>query len=94
MDNPKYACFDCYLTAHDPGYINQWSDHNDTRLTDWVCAYGTTGIDGECHEPGLPGEVCSNCEGSGTGYGLTVGGTCDLGEHNILGYWGYREYIG
>lgn len=90
-----YACTDCYLMAHDPLCESPQTEleHADICYTDWTCEYGAPSIDGECREPGQPDSVCTACDGSGTEHGTTVGGTCDLGEHAISGYWEYHTYL-
>ena len=82
-----YACTDCYLMAHDPSHVSPSTqlEHADICHTDWVCV--------ECIGYDCPDSVCTSCEDTGTEYGITVGGTCDLGGHNMSGYWEYHTYI-
>lgn len=82
-----YACTDCYIMAHDPSHVSPGTalDHADIRYTDWVCV-DCIGFD--YHDTG-----CTSCDDTGTGHGTTVGGTCDLGEHDMPGYWEYHTYI-
>lgn len=97
-----YACTDCYLLAHDSSYshplnagLDYWDlvvNPDDISHTDWVCEYGELSADGDCREPGHPDDICTACDSSGTAYGITVGGACDLGEHLITGYWEHHTY--
>lgn len=85
-----YACVNCYIAAHDREYPSEYVEHDDVVHTDWTCSVGSPNINGFCEEDG---DLCTNCEGVSTGFGLTVGGSCDLGEHQIDGYWEYHEYL-
>lgn len=93
--NIGYACTDCYILAHDSGHTHPLKsiDPYDINLTDWVCTEGTINIDGFCVDSDDTNSVCSNCDSSGTGFGITVGGACQLGEHDMQGYWEYHTYI-
>lgn len=80
-----YACTDCYIMAHDSSHVSPHTslDHADICMTNWVCV--------DCIEEDTYG--CMTCVDTGTEQGLTVGGTCNLGDHPMPGYWEYHTYI-
>lgn len=90
-----YACTDCYISAHDSSYSPS-VEHSDRiasfdlGLEDWSCTVGHYSDDGECHDDG---DICTGCDGSGTEYGTTVGGICDLTNHRMSGYWEYHVFL-
>lgn len=93
MRDIGYACTDCYIAAHDPSYEQDHVDPNDVAWTDWTCSTGVLGVDGDCVESLDTYDVCTGCDGSGTGTGIHAGGQCELGGHRMVGYWNYHEYL-
>lgn len=85
-----YACTGCWLAAHDSSYKSELVEHDDVSFTDWACPE---------HEED-PTEVCTYCDDTGTEFGVTIGGKCDLGNHQPTGlngepadgYWEYHVY--
>lgn len=91
----SYACTDCYILAHDSTYEHPLNagldspslvvDPYDIDLTDWAICPDCADTDSS--------DTCVECDGTGGDSGLTVGGTCDLGQHEMTGYWEYHAFI-